>query len=92
MVTLTIAQINKELNYLEENYQRLTIKTIEYLAEKAELMKQKVSLLQMTDNELSVVESKKKSYKSSRLKNKFRKTNGNAIQEDGRVIVGEEDD
>lgn len=34
MVKLTIAQINKELNYLEVNYQRLTIKTVEYLEEK----------------------------------------------------------
>ncbi len=92
MVKLTIAQINKELNYLEVNYQRLTIKTVEYLAEKAELMKQKLELMEMSDNDLAIVESKKKSYKTSKLRNRFKKTNGNAIQEEGRVIVGEDDE
>jgi hypothetical protein len=90
MAQLTIAQINKELNFLEVNYQRLTIKTVEYLAEKKKLEKQKEKLLKLDDKELAVIETKKKNLKSSTLKGKFAKLNGNRIQEDGRVIVGED--
>jgi hypothetical protein len=92
MVKLTIAQINKELNFLEVNYQRLTIKTVEYLAEKKKLEKQKKDLLKLDEKELAVIETQKKPYKSSTLKNKFSKLNGNRIQEEGRVIVGEDDE
>jgi hypothetical protein len=49
MVQLTIAQINVELNYLEENYQRLTIKTIEYNIEKKRLLDMKAKLLKLSD-------------------------------------------
>jgi hypothetical protein len=90
MAQLTIAQINKELNYLEENYQRLTIKTLEYREEKAKLEKQKSVLLGLNDKELAVVETKKKDYKISTLKNKFTNNGGNAIKEGGRFIVGED--
>jgi hypothetical protein len=90
MAQLTIAQINKELNYLEVNYQRLTIKTVEYLAEKKKLEDQKKKLLKLDDKELAVIETKKKPLKNSTLKSKFAKLNGNRIQEDGRVIVGED--
>jgi hypothetical protein len=92
MAQLTIAQINKELNYLEVNYQRLTIKTVEYLAEKKKLESQKDKLLKLDEKELAVIETKKKPMKSSTLKNKFSKLNGNRIQEEGRVIVGEDND
>jgi hypothetical protein len=92
MVQLTVAQINKELNYLEVNYQRLTIKTIEYLSEKKKLEDQKKKLLKLDDKELSIIETKKKPYKTSTLRNKFSKLNGNRIQENGRVIVGEDND
>jgi|TARA_R110000787_G_scaffold64746_1_gene146015 hypothetical protein len=90
MVQLTIAQINKELNYLEENYQRLTIKTAQYLVEKKRLQDQKTKLLKLDDKSLAVIETQKKNYKSSTLKNKFTKTNGNAIQESGKFMVDEE--
>jgi hypothetical protein len=92
MAKLTIAQINKELNYLEVNYQRLTIKTIEYLAEKKKLEKQKSDLLKLDDKELAVIETQKKPHKTSTLRNKFAKLNGNRIQDEGRVIVGEDND
>tara|TARA_B110000495_G_scaffold125619_1_gene109310 strand:- start:20 stop:292 length:273 start_codon:yes stop_codon:yes gene_type:complete len=90
MVQLTLAQINVELNYLEENYQRLTIKTVEYLAEKKKLEAQKTKLLGLDDKELAVIETQKKSYKTSTLRNKFSKLNGNRIQEDGRFMVDED--
>lgn len=90
MVQLTIAQINVELNYLEENYQRLTIKTIEYLEEKKKLNSQKTKLLGLDDKELAVIETQKQPYKTSTLKNKFSKLNGNRIQEDGRFMVDED--
>lgn len=92
MAQLTIAQINKELNYLEVNYQRLTIKTVEYLAEKKILEDQKKKLLKLDDKELAVIETKKKPMKSSTLKGKFRKTNGHRLEDEGRVIVGEDND
>ena len=92
MEQLTVAQINKELNYLEVNYQRLTIKTIEYLAEKKKLEDQKKKLLKLDDKELAVIETQKKPYKTSTLKGKFTKLNGNRIQDEGRVIVGEDND
>lgn len=90
MVQLTIAQINVELNYLEENYQRLTIKTIEYNIEKKRLEDQKKKLLKLDDKELAVIETQKKNYKVSTLKNKFMKSNGSAIQESGRFMVDED--
>lgn len=90
MVKLTIAQINKELNYLEVNYQRLTIKTVEYLEEKKRLEQEKAKLLKLDEKELAVIEANKKPQKTSILKNKFRKSNGNRIQDEGRVIVGED--
>ena len=92
MVKLTIAQINKELNYLEVNYQRLTIKTVEYLAEKKKLEKQKSDLLKLDEKQLAVIETQKKPQKSSTLRSKFARLNGKRIQEDGRVIVGEDND
>lgn len=90
MVQLTIAQINVELNYLEENYQRLTIKTVEYNIEKERLIDMKEKLLKLNDKELAVIETQKKDYKTSTLKNKFMKTNGSAIQESGRFMVDED--
>ncbi len=90
MVQLPFAPINKELNYLEENYQRLTIKTAQYLVEKKRLQYQKTKLLKLDDKSLAVIETQKKNYKSSTLKNKFTKTNGNAIQESGKFMVDEE--
>lgn len=87
---MTIAQINKELNYLEVNYQRLTIKTTEYLAEKKKLEAEKAKLLKLDEKELAVIETKKVPQKKSKLTDKFRRTNGNRIQDDGRVIVGED--
>jgi hypothetical protein len=90
MVQLTIAQINVELNYLEENYQRLTIKTIEYNIEKKRLLDMKAKLLKLNDKELAVIETQKKNYKTSTLKNKFIKSNGSAIQESGRFMVDED--
>ena len=90
MVRLTIAQINVELNYLEENYQRLTIKTIEYNIEKKRLLDMKAKLLKLNDKELAVIETQKKNYKTSTLKNKFIKSNGSAIQESGRFMVDED--
>jgi len=90
MVQLTIAQINVELNYLEENYQRLTIKTIEYNIEKKRLEDQRKKLLKLDDKELAVIETQKKNYKVSTLKNKFMKSNGSAIQESGRFMVDED--
>ena len=90
MVQLTLAQINVELNYLEENYQRLTIKTMEYLAEKKKLESQRTKLLGLDDKGLAVIETQKKSYKTSTLKNKFSRSNGNRIQEGGRFMVDED--
>ena len=90
MVQLTIAQINVELNYLEENYQRLTIKTIEYNIEKKRLSDMKTKLLKLDDKELAVIETQKKNYRTSTLKNKFIKSNGSAIQESGRFMVDED--
>jgi Fe-S cluster assembly iron-binding protein IscA len=90
MVQLTIAQINVELNYLEENYQRLTIKTAQYQVEKKRLQDQKKVLLKLDDKELAVIETQKKDYKTSTLKNKFMKSNGSAIQESGRFMVDED--
>ncbi len=92
MAQYTIAQINKELNYLEVNYQRLTIKTVEYLAEKKKLEDEKAKLLKLDDKELAVIETKKKPLKKSKLADKFRKSNGNRIQEGGRIMVGEDND
>ena len=90
MVQLTLAQINVELNYLEENYQRLTIKTVEYLDEKKKLEAQRTKLLGLDDKELAVIETQKKSYKTSTLRSKFSKQNGNRIQEGGRFMVDED--
>ena len=90
MVQLPFAPINKELNYLEENYQRLTIKTAQYLVEKKRLQDQKTKLRKLDDKTVAVIETQKKNYKSSTLKNKFTKTNGNAIQESGKFMVDEE--
>jgi Fe-S cluster assembly iron-binding protein IscA len=90
MVQLTISQINVELNYLEENYQRLTIKTAQYQVEKKRLQDQKKVLLKLDDKELAVIETQKKDYKTSTLKNKFMKSNGSAIQESGRFMVDED--
>ena len=87
---MTIAQINKELNYLEVNYQRLTIKTTEYLAEKKKLEAEKAKLLKLDEKELAVIETKKVPQKKSKLTDKFRRTNGNRIQDYGTVIVGED--
>ena len=90
MVQLTISQINVELNYLEENYQRLTNKTAQYQVEKKRLQDQKKVLLKLDDKELAVIETQKKDYKTSTLKNKFMKSNGSAIQESGRFMVDED--
>jgi len=92
MVKLTIPQINKELNFLEENYQRLRIKTIPYLEEKKRLLKMKLDIENMSDKQKVKLESEKKPQKTSTLKHKFSKAGGLGIQEEGRVIVGEDND
>ena len=53
---------------------------------------QKKKLLKLDDKELAVIETQKKPYKTSTLKGKFTKLNGNRIQDEGRVIVGEDND
>ena len=90
MVQLTIAQINVELNYLEENYQRLTIKTIEYKIETIRLVDMTTKLLSLDDQEFAVIETQQKNYITSTLKNKFMTSNGPATQQNRRVTVDED--
>lgn len=93
MVKLTIAQINKELNFLEANYQGLTIKTIPYRDEKKRLLKQKSNVEKMNDKELIKLESQKKNYKKSKLSSEFKKSpTESGIEDGGRIIVGEDND
>lgn len=64
----TIAQINKELNYLDVCYQRLTIKTKPYEVRKAALLEEKEKVLKMSEKELAKLEREKKNYKESQFK------------------------
>jgi len=92
MAKLTRPQIQKELNFLNENYQRLMIKTVAYREEKAKLEKLMAEIDGMSDKKLVALEAQKKPLKKSTLKNKFTKRGGTGIEEDGRVIVGEDND
>jgi len=92
MAKLTLPQINRELNFLEENYNRLCIKTIEYRVEKKKLLDMKKEIENMSDKQLVKLESQKKPLKRSTLKDKFTKRGGNGIQDEGLVMVGEDTD
>ncbi len=92
MVQLTIPQLRKEINYLEENYQRLLIKTVEYRAEKKKLEDQIKKIEGFSDKQLVKLELQKKPQKKSILKGVFRPRGGVGIEEGGQVIVGEDND
>ena len=72
----TIAIVNKELNYLETGYQRLMIKTVDYLEEKEKLLAEKEKLIKLTDIELAKIERSTPKPKESRLTRLFSNPNG----------------
>ena len=88
----TIPQINKELKYLEYAYQRLQIKTIQYREEKRKLEEEKAKLVALSDKKYAEVERKAPKLKKSSLSNKINRPSKSGIVDDGKVIVGEDND
>lgn len=83
----TIATINKEINYLDVAYQRLHIKTVEYLAEKEKLEIEKEKILKLSDLELAKLEREAPVQKESNLTRKLSNPNQGKDKPQPMVIV-----
>lgn len=83
----TIATVNKEINYLDVAYQRLQIKTVEYLAEKERLEIEKEKLLKLSDLELAKIEREAPIQKESNLTRKLSSPNQGKDKPQPLVII-----
>lgn len=85
----SLKTIQKELVYLEYNYQHLRIKTIPYLEEKKKLEKEKHRTLKLDEHEYADILRKEKTQKKSKIEGKFTKDINNAKRFESRDIDGE---
>ena len=87
----SIGTVNKELKYLEYNYQHLRIKTVPYLEEKKKLQKEREKLLRLDAHEYAEIERKEKKQTKSKLQSKFSQDPNEAKKKESREIVGEDE-